>query len=439
MSRSSQMLASVYDVPVADRKTTPIADLMTIASRNAASGDATDSDASPDQKGRLRIWDLHTSLHCSIIGTCLTQGELHRLLRRLKVDGVDTAGDHDLHMLGVLLAARPKEGAKLLQKMLDKRHRLAISRFAKAKDTAELGALWEAAMSGGDIPGAYWAILTHPLAADQLTRRVFGDVHMLSHLVGATNRADIRRLRELEQQNALLVERIDSQQQRLRASIAERDSTIRHLNEQLARKLSDERQLIARANDASNFLDVIRELESRLDEEIARRQSAEQNLELVSAAYEQSANACRDAEGERDALRQELAMVETQLDAVLQPDDALRSERLDLGGMTVLYVGGRAKQVPLLRALVERINGQFLHHDGGLEDNTALLPGLLSRATVAVFPVDCISHNAATSVKRYCDQAGRPYLPLRTSSLTCLLSALTALRQQLPSHRHTLQ
>jgi hypothetical protein len=107
--------------------------------------------------------------------------------------------------------------------------------------------------------------------------------------------------------------------------------------------------------------------------------------------------------------------------------------------MTVLYVGGRAKQVPQLRALVERINGQFLHHDGGLEDNTALLPGLLSRATVAVFPVDCISHNAATSVKRYCDQAGRPYLPLRTSSLTCLLSALTTLRQQLPSHRHTLQ
>jgi hypothetical protein len=294
-------------------------------------------------------------------------------------------------------------------------------------------------MSGGDVPGAYWAILTHPLATDQLTRRVFGDVHMLSHLVGATNRADIRRLRELEQQNALLVERIDSQQQRLRAGIAERDSTIHHLNEQLARKLSDERQLIARANDASNFLDVIRELESRLDEEIARRQSAEQNLELVSAAYEQSAKACRDAEGERDALRQELAMVETQLDAVLQPDDVLRSERLDLGGMTVLYVGGRAKQVPQLRALVERINGQFLHHDGGLEDNTALLPGLLSRATVAVFPVDCISHNAATSVKRYCDQAGRPYLPLRTSSLTCLLSALTTLRQQLPSHRHTLQ
>src|SRR5262249_4797572 len=163
------------------------------ASQTVIAPEPNEPDAAADESDgrRVRIWDLHTSLHCSIIGTCLTQHELRRLLRRLKVEGVEAANDHDLHMLGLLLAGRPQEGAKLLQKTLDHTHRLAINRFAKAKNEAELLALWDAAMKSGDIPGAYWAVLTHPLSTNPLTRRVFGDVHMLSHLVGATNRADI--------------------------------------------------------------------------------------------------------------------------------------------------------------------------------------------------------------------------------------------------------
>jgi hypothetical protein len=51
----------------------------------------------------------------------------------------------------------------------------------------------------------------------------------------------------------------------------------------------------------------------------------------------------------------------------------------------------------------------------------------VSRADVAFFPVDCVSHDAVSAVKRMCDQAARPYVPLRSSGLTCLLSALTAL------------
>ena len=44
--------------------------------------------------------------------------------------------------------------------------------FAKAKDAAEVAALWDAAMKGGDIPGAYWAVLTHPHCGGPLARRV---------------------------------------------------------------------------------------------------------------------------------------------------------------------------------------------------------------------------------------------------------------------------
>jgi hypothetical protein len=43
-----------------------------------------------------------------------------------------------------------------------------------------------------------------------------------------------------------------------------------------------------------------------------------------------------------------------------------------------------------------------------------------------VFPVDCISHEAAIAVKRSCRLMGKRYVPLRTSSLACLLTALAA-------------
>ena len=69
---------------------------------------------------------------------------------------------------------------------------------------------------------------------------------------------------------------------------------------------------------------------------------------------------------------------------------------------------------------------QFIHHDGGIEHAAALLPGLVGRADITVFPVDCISHNAMTSAKRACQQLNKPFVALRTSSLACLLSSLAS-------------
>jgi hypothetical protein len=91
-------------------------------------------------------------------------------------------------------------------------------------------------------------------------------------------------------------------------------------------------------------------------------------------------------------------------------------------------VGGRANQVPQMKGLVESMKGRFLHHDGGIEHSPGLLPGLVSRADIAAIPVDCVSHDAAASVKRVCRQLGKPYMPLRTSSLACLLAGLSAMR-----------
>jgi len=377
-------------------------------------------------KRRSQIWDLHNSLHCSIIGTCLSTGELRQLLVRLKVLGAESADEHDLHKLGVFLAAGPKTGAKHLQKALDRRHRISLNQFAKAKDAAAASALWDDALARGDIPGAYWALLTHPAATDAMVKQAFGKVHMLSHLVGAANRADIRRLRQLEDDNAALAAKLERQQKQLRDGFINRDETIRRLNDMLVKAASREAPLPETAEDINALKGALAELDKRLAHETSRRKRLEQRLEAASTALNH-------AERARQRAERELASIEPQLGALLQIADSAPADGLDLHGLTVLYVGGRANQAPQLKSLVESTNGHFLHHDGGLEHSATLLPGLVSRADIAAFPVDCVSHDAVTAIKRACRQLGKRYVPLRTSSLACLLSGLAALQDIEPT------
>jgi hypothetical protein len=87
----------------------------------------------------------------------------------------------------------------------------------------------------------------------------------------------------------------------------------------------------------------------------------------------------------------------------------------DLTGKILLYVGGRTNQVPKLRKIAEERGAGLLHHDGGLAESSSSLARLALRADAVLFPVDCISHSAATAIKKICKQLGKSYFPLRRS------------------------
>jgi hypothetical protein len=117
-------------------------------------------------------------------------------------------------------------------------------------------------------------------------------------------------------------------------------------------------------------------------------------------------------------------LIEDHVLGLLEPAADGGDGALDLTGRTILYVGGRQHQVPQFKALVERAGARFLNHDGGIEHSSTLLPGLISRADVLYFPIDCISHDAVATIKRLCRLSEKPYKPLRTASVAALLSAL---------------
>lgn len=362
---------------------------------------------------RRAIWDLGDSLHCSVIGTCLSAEELRRLLRKIDSGEAD-ASDHRLHGLAVGLCGRQGAAAKLINKALDERHRATIRRFEAARDVGALRELWTGALALGEIPGAYWALLTHPHASKELVLEVFGDVHMLSHLVGAANRADIRRLAEQDREIAALRETVARQQQRLRDDLIERDTRIRSLQDLLT--LEAQRTTLTAAATETDRL--IAELQSRIERLVSRAEAAEARRAGLEQSLAQERRRGADLAGEVEALRREVAAGEALLEEANPVEGAARNQYV------VLYVGGRSGQTALLRRAAARAGAELMHHDA--EQGGALLPGLVARATLVVFPVDCVSHDAALGVKRLCRQLGRPFVALRSTGVGSLMAMLRA-------------
>ncbi|MEP6505732.1 MAG: DUF2325 domain-containing protein [Betaproteobacteria bacterium] len=78
--------------------------------------------------------------------------------------------------------------------------------------------------------------------------------------------------------------------------------------------------------------------------------------------------------------------------------------RLDDRG--VLCVGGRARQMPVYQALVERRGGRFLHVDGADESSLDRLGAALDAADLVILQPGYVCQGACLAVERHCARRG---------------------------------
>jgi hypothetical protein len=358
--------------------------------------------------------------HCSIVGTCLTTSELRQLLA--KVGDIDTkvATDHALHSRGVRAAGQRDIAGKLLNKALDRRHERILKQFSKLSTSSEIRAQWNIAVDEGDISGAYWAVLSHPASDRPLVQDVFGEVHMLSHLVGSSSRLDLARLRKLQLDVEARDEKIARQETRLQAAANDHALLQRRVDELQAGLLRKQAVSVEPAPMRAD-----QRQETRL---LQRLQAAEQRTEEYDGRLAALEAKLADAERRAAALAEENSALQRQLDlleaAVTMPDTASVGAVHSGVAQTLLYVGGRKSLFDRLRKLAESRNIDLVLHDGGVEDNLSLLPAMVGQVSWAILPVDCISHSAADMVKRLCRESEKPYLPLRSASLASFAAAI---------------
>lgn len=371
---------------------------------------------------RDRIWELADNLHCSIVGTCLTNAEARSLLAKLGRVDARTMTEHRLHGEIVQMAGRKDGGAKLLQKTLDRRHEREIKRFMEARTAAEVRTLWREYLERGEIPGAYWAAITHPATDWPLVQDVFGEVHMLSHLVGQSNRADIRRLRQLEMDLAERETDAARQERRILELMEQRDAL--DLRNRAAEAACAAPTPTRCDDDKVSLRGTVKSLEGRLVREQAHAEALEEKVAILTQASHRLSQDLDAEIGRCRALEAELAALEVVIGNAAAEPEAPAASPACLDGRTFLYVGGRPRQVANLRRFTVERGGRLLSHDGGIEESLSLLPGLVGQSDLVLFPVECVSHEATSWVKRSCGDGAKPFRPLRSASLASYIHAV---------------
>lgn len=367
---------------------------------------------------RRKIWEISPTFHCSIVGTCLTASELRQVLAKLDETDLKRASDHVLHSRGVRAAGQRDLAGKLLNKALDRRHDVMIKRFARLSSTQDIRQLWLECLERGEIAGAYWAVVSHPATDQPLLQEVFGEVHMLSHLVGSSNRLDIARLRSLQTELDARAAKIQRQEERLNLAAAYRD----RLLQQIAALEISLVQAQARADAAEERPKRADDGSSALQAETVRADNERKRAADAEAQMRESERRLQLAERRNGEMERSIAILEDMLAREADPEKPTASAEGQ--GIPVLYVGGRRNLFERLRSLASHQGVTLLTHDGGIEDNNSLLPGLVSQAKAALFPVDCISHAAAGMVKRLCQEHEKPFVPLRSASLSSFLATV---------------
>jgi hypothetical protein len=368
---------------------------------------------------RKKLWELHTSRHCPIVGTCLGMDELRKLARTARLVGADGMNDYALHQGAVSESGYRNPWSERIQKWLEKKYDHVVRRFAKAKTDDAILDLWRDAQARGETAGGLWAALSHAYLSSSAAQRIYEEMHMLSHQAGAVTRGDQQTLAQLLDEVPKLRARLQRNSERFARDLADKDDTLRFMQQRLSEALVKENAL----------------------------KLAEQRIAVLASDTERLALLAQ-----VDSLARQLAAAESRLArntswAPLLPSAAVlpmaggadcanceekssgRCGGSDLGGRSVLCVGGRAALYPEYRRMVEDAGGQFLIHDGGLQDSLTRLPALLARADVVVCPADCLSHNAYYAVKRYCKRFGKPCALLDRSGLTSFRKGVEAVAE----------
>ncbi|MCW8886403.1 MAG: DUF2325 domain-containing protein [Motiliproteus sp.] len=376
----------------------------------------------PMHSSRLKLWELPHHYHCAIIGTCLTIVELQKVARQSRLRNAEDLADYELHALMVQAAAQKEGAGRNLHKQLDRKYHRWLKRL-QSLELDEFADYWDMAVEDGDVAGLFWSLMTHPQTPSALVNRVQQQVHMLSHLQGHSHHAKMQRGNHLQQQVKDLQQLLEVRQKNHHKALQQRDQLYQAQQKALQ---ALQQQITQPAPDVSALNKQLQASEKRNRQLLKRLDWAEEQLSHREIRLTELLQGQEGLKEQLHEVMQEKDDLETSLQRFLISCSTEEQDRdsMDLEGRQLVYVGGRRSTLPHLRSLTESYNGTLIYHDGGLENNQSELHNHLNRADLVFCAIDCVSHNACLEVKRHCKKLEKPFVPLRSSSLSAFTSSL---------------
>lgn len=367
---------------------------------------------------RQKIWQIGGGLQCSIVGTCLSHDDLARLARKCGLQLAPHLTSYDIHGHFVQEASGDTRLGQAIQKLLDKRHARVISDLENCNGEAARLALWRRELAEGRVAGAYWAFVTDTRIEQTLFNRVFGEVHMLSHMQGRVAHQNLAKLSETHAMIEQLESRLARLSARNRLLATERDEALAAAAEITARQVN----LATPKSTMPAF--PRRKTGSTIDTRLARKDRA-----LISARERaRIAEAALDSATDKIA-RLELLLAARPVTAVAHCPGAAACETAlgEVSARQILYIGGRSGMIEPLRRIAAGANAALMHHDGGLEQSIGRIEPMIERCDAVFCPVDCVSHAACLKAKAICKRLQKPFVPLRSSGAATFERALVGL------------
>lgn len=173
----------------------PIADLFSTGGRDLSHFPRSDFELLSTK--RSKIWELKETNHCPIVGTCLSMDELVRFAQRYHFNA-SLNDAFSLHIEAIDRIATRNSVSEDIQKHLDLKCQISLTRFKSAKTDAEVLNLWKKCFAHGEIAGALWTALTHKQVSNETRGKIYGDIHMHFHQKGVGQPTNTRRLAQLE-------------------------------------------------------------------------------------------------------------------------------------------------------------------------------------------------------------------------------------------------
>ena len=370
------------------------------------------------KKPKISIWNIPDYQLCTVIGTCIETSQLRKLKNKFVryVKNYPLKTDYDIHACSVSICQSNNALSKWIQKLITQNHSQFIHDASSLKTDRELLELWESRNHTDmkQLAGYYWAILISPHASDALKDRIYGEVHMISH-ISSRNRIN-------QHDNS-------KQHKNLKMEIDKKDRKLKEKNAELtaikAAQLKMEEQIL-KLTKVNNDLDT--SLREKAESPVKLKQiisSQMKSMDWLQTKVEKQQNEIADLNNllnreKCDHKNQPAIRNETDNIVSLHPEKERTEAKQhnDLCGKKILYVGGFSRHRDIFQKLTENINGSFLYHDGGTQQSVNQLENLVKRADAIFCPIDCISHNAMDHIKALSRNECKDCVFLRSASVS---------------------
>ena len=247
---------------------------------------------------------------------------------------------------------------------------------------------------------------------------------MLSHQIGAGQRADLKRLSSTQRNLAELQQTFDASRKRSHQQIQSKDKRILELERKL--RIANEKNQALAASEAK-LNQTLASVEA--DHKDARIEALEDELRNLNREFKLSRQECEQWKTRYIAIRDEQHIQPIDVNQVSSAspkelDCSTCDDCPNLAGQRILCVGGRRRLIEQYRDMVTRYNGRFDYHDGGIEDSRQRLDAMLSSADAVVCATDAVSHDAYYRLKGFCKRHAKPHAFLKSSGISTFAQAL---------------